>query len=187
MPSRSAGGKSWSLQGFCFSNFLGWPGFFTWWRRRQKDFWPSASGFISRPFGRQLATFDWTPCFETVTKQHVFSNQAASPPDIYKKTSSEETITKPIRISRFTPFPLATFEIYWSPIFGQLWKPRVFRAVLVKETLHLVRFGPFFRRRTAWCFAPIRRRCHGSQCLKAWPSSIFSLHLPVFKWIESHI
>ena len=66
--------------------------FFTWWRRSQKDFCQVHQDLYHDHFGRQLATFDWTPCFETVTKQHVFSNQAASPPDIYKKTSSQKKL-----------------------------------------------------------------------------------------------
>ena len=47
------GGKSWSLQGFrffCFSHFLGWPGFFHMMEKKSKGFLPSASGFISWPF-----------------------------------------------------------------------------------------------------------------------------------------
>lgn len=171
MPSRSAGGKELKLAGV-FVSFVS-PIF---WvdldfshdgEEVKRIFGQVHQDLYHDHFGRQLAKFDWTPCFETVTKQHVFSNQAASPPDMYKKNFfPKKTITKQIRISRFTPFPLATFEIYWSPIFGQLC--------------------------TASCFGPVfqetdRMVLRANSEALPWEPVPEGLDLPVFKWIESHI
>ena len=96
----------------------------------------------------------------------MFSNQAASPPDIYKKNFFPKKYYQTKESADFTPFPLATFEMSVSNFWTTLHRGCVSDR-LAKETDRMV----------------LRAN---SEALP-WEPVPEGLDLPVFKWIESHI
>ena len=167
------GRTSWRLQGFCFSMF-GVTWIFHMMEKKPKGLCQVHQDFIWWPFGRHVFFFGqrtdlegsntWFKTLLWNGLNIIFPKQAATRADIYRRTFSPKTITKHI-ISRYT-FSISNHLILSVPVFWTTFAPACFA------------FSGRFRRRTAWCFAPIRRRCHGSRCLKAWwssaPSSVFT-------------